>query len=154
MTGGGAPTSPRLATDSAPEPVLEHEVLGLQLGERLAQLGELRLGTVHLEPRQIGDLQQLLKQGTDVVEVGEKGSRVPVAFAAMGLIAVEAEAVEENTGLLLSQLDEAVAVGLELGQLARMDLEVGAHRAARVVGRQGSSHSFPGNTPGPVPSFA
>jgi hypothetical protein len=61
---------------------------------------------VDFEANDVGDLQGLLKNRTDVVEVGQDADGNPVALPAMDVVTVEAEGVVEAGGFGFGAGDE------------------------------------------------
>src|SRR5690606_32194645 len=79
----------RSSAGARPEPVLEREVLDVEMRQRLAQLRKLLGRAVNLETSDVGDLQGLLQQRADVLHVCEQAFGVRVTLSAVHLVPVE-----------------------------------------------------------------
>ena len=70
------------------------------------------------------DLQGFLQQCADVLQVSQEPSGVDIALTAVDLVAIETEAVVQNTALVRRRLGETLAQFSERLELALVDLEV------------------------------
>lgn len=116
------------------EAVLQSKELRFEIGQRAAKFGELALGTVDLQSRQVGDFERFRERGAHVFKVSEDTFAVLVSFAAMHFIAIKGKAVKKYFGLIPSELYEFFAEAFHLFELALMNLEVGDKRATTVGG--------------------
>src|SRR5262245_47452243 len=120
---------------SAAESIFQFEVLRLEIGEWSAKFRKLCLRSVQFESNDLADLQQLSQQLADILDVCDSGVRGSIAFAAMRLIAVKAEAVIKTARLGFRLFDELLTQRFEFLNLAAVDFEIRNDGAAFVFGR-------------------
>src|SRR5262249_43965005 len=106
------------------------------LVESRSEFREFRLRPMQFQAGQLRKSQQFPEQLADILYMRDSRFCIPVALAAVRLIAVEAEAIVKATRFVHRQRDEPLAVILELIHLAVTDFEVGNDGAALVM----SSH--------------
>lgn len=122
--------------------------IGIELGERLAELIDFFGGAVDLEAEKLGDGESFLDAGTDVFEVTEHSGGPCVGFAAEDNVIADREIVVV-AGVLGAGAGYEFLHGLFEGvEFARLNLEVGvnadglrefAHREIVYIGGRTSS---------------
>jgi hypothetical protein len=133
--GTSSPPAVRIVRqkDSAPKTALEGVELRAQMGQRLAQFGQLTLWTMNLKACQAYDFERLFEQSPDVLEVSKDAFSVCIALPAMGGLATEGETIIKTLWFFLRFRDELVAKALKRLQLLGWHMKVGNNRAALVL---------------------
>src|SRR5437763_10595350 len=94
------------------------------MSQRRSEFLDLRRRTVHLEPRQVRDLERFREQCANVLQMSEQPLRIRIAFATKNFITVDGEPIEKILFFARSLLNERREPGFERLHFSRMNFEV------------------------------